>query len=306
MRKLAFKAFLIVLPFALAAGVVAWVDPFAYFPWHSGDPGAARESVAHRLSPPLWKLAAYRHRPAPNILLGDSRMASLDAGRIVTPTGEPFANLGYGGGSVDEAIKTFWFADSLVRLRSATFGLTLDLYNESNSKDRVTGTEQMLAHPGIYLCDRLVLRATYYLLVRAMTGRSPAIGVPPMSPDAFWTYQLDVTARIAYESYRYPRGYRRRLEEIADHCRSRNIRLRFVLLPQHADLEDRAARYGLEAAATRMREDLEEIGETVDLAVLVDRTDRAQFTDPYHFRPEIGQRILDHLWGSASGLPPRP
>ncbi|MEO5616699.1 MAG: hypothetical protein ABIS67_02930 [Candidatus Eisenbacteria bacterium] len=299
MRRLALKTFLILLPFALAAGVVAWVDPFAYFPWNAGAKDPAREDIAYRLSPTLWKLAAFRHAPAPHLLLGDSRMASLDTGRIASLTGEPFANLGYGGGSLDEAIRTFWFADARMPLRSATFGINLDLYNESNAKDRVTGTEKILASPGLYLCDRLVLRATGYALALAGGGRRPALGVPPMSPDAFWNHQLDVTARIAYESYRYPKGYRRRLEEIAAHCRKRGIALRFVIFPEHTDLTARAARFGLDGGADRMRADLQAIGETVDLGSLLDRTDRSLFTDPYHFGPAIEGRIIDHLWSAA-------
>lgn len=300
MGRLALKTFLIVLPFAVAAGLVAWVDPFAYFAWHAASPGPAREGVAERLNPPLWKLAGYRHRPAPHLLLGDSRMASLDADSIAARTGERFANLGYGGGSLDEAIKTFWYADRLVPLRSATFGVNLDLYNEANAKDRVTGTEQILSHPGIYLCDRLVLRATYHLLALSMGGPKPSVGVPPMSPDAFWTYQLDVTARIAYEGYRYPNGYVRRFAEVAEHCRKRNIALRFVIFPEHQDLIGRAARFGLTGGAERMRRDLGTIGETVDLGELVDRGDRSLFTDPYHFNPRVEARIIDQLWG-----PPR-
>ena len=108
------------------------------------------------------------------------------------------------------------------------------------------------------------------------------------------------SARIAYESYRYPHGYRRRLEEIAAHCRERGIALRFVIFPEHADLAARAARYGLSGAAERMWADLAAIGETVDLVPLLDRSDRGLFTDPYHFAPPIEGVIIDHLWGASA------
>jgi hypothetical protein len=124
-----------------------------------------------------------------------------------------------------------------------------------------------------------------------------------MNPEAFWNYQLDVTARIAYESYRDPQGYRRRLAEIAARCRERNIRLRFVIFPEHADLSARAARFRLEDAAGRMKAELESFGETVDLGTIIDRGDRSLFTDPYHFGPPIEGVIIDHLWGEASRRP---
>jgi len=296
MRKLALKTLLIVAPFAAVALAVAWTDPFDYFPWSAGRPAGPRGELAYRMAPALWKLSAFRRHPAPHVLLGDSRMASLDADSIAARTGAKVANLGYGGGSLDEAIKTFWVADSLVALESATFGVNLDLYNEANAKDRVTGTLQMLSHPGIYLCDRLVLRATWATITTALGAAPPAVGVPAMDPAAFWKYQLDVTARVAYEGYRYPEGYRRRLEAVAARCRERNIRLRFVIFPEHRDLTAVAARFTRGDAAARMKSDLERIAETVDLGAGMNVTDRSRFIDPYHFAPEVEREILQRLW----------
>jgi hypothetical protein len=299
MKRFLVKLVLLVLPFAVIAAIVARVDPFEYFPWGAGKLDEARRDIAYRMSPPLWKLTALRRQPAPHILLGDSRMASLDAAQISAQIGAPVANLGYGGGSLDEAIKTFWVVDRIETLRSATFGINLDLYNESNSKDRVTPTEKILRNPALYLCDRIVLRTTWYDLALAATGRHPALGVPPMDKDAFWRYQLDVTARIAYSSYRYPDQYRRRLEEIAEHCRQKNIRLRFLVFPEHRDLAGLAARYGLEGAAARMKSDLSSVGETVDLGGMVDTGDRSLFIDPYHFTPVVGERLIHRVWAGT-------
>jgi len=299
-RALLFRLFLLGLPFAMVAAIVAILDPFHCFPWSRAvAPDNETASLAYRMDPPLWKLAAFRRRPAPNVLLGDSRMALLHSTAIDSLTGERFANLGYGGGSLDEAIKTFWYADRLVRLRSATFGVNLDVYNQANAKDRVTGTIRTLENPALYLCDRLVLRTVWKEIGSRLSGRPATVGVPPMSPDAFWNFQLDVTARVAYESYRYPDSYRRRLEEVAIHCRERGIALRFVIFPEHADLQARAARFHLENARARMEADLARIADTVDLAEVVDTHDRSRFTDPYHFAPEQQAPIVRRLWGSA-------
>jgi hypothetical protein len=156
---------------------------------------------------------------------------------------------------------------------------------------------KVLANPALYLCDRLVLRATWYDLTLDRSGRLPALGVPQMSREDFWKYQLDVTARIAYESYRYPEGYRRRLAEIGQHCRQRDIRLRFLVFPEHRDLIARARSFGLQGANERMLADLRAIGETIDLSDLVDTSDRKNFTDPYHFAAPIAARIIDRVWG---------
>jgi len=301
-RALLLRILALVLPFAVAGAIVAGIDPYRYFPWSASrpiDPGAA--DIAYRMDPPLWKLADFRHHPAPHLLLGDSRMAELDTTAIDSVTGQRFANLAYGGGSLDEAIKTFWHVDRTVPLRSVTLGINLDSFNQSNSKDRVTGTLRTLANPFLYLCDRLVLRTIGMQVRRRLEGKTPVFGAPPMSRDAFWTYQLDVTARIAYESYRDPEGYRRRLAEMAGHCRRRGIALRFVIFPEHADLQARAARYGLAEARARLGSDLSRIAETVDLSDVIDVRDRARFTDPYHFAPDAEAAIVERLWGPGRG-----
>lgn len=304
MRRLLFKAALLALPFALIAAVVAWIDPFACFPWNAERVDPVKQDIAYRMMPPLWKLAAFRNQPAPNVLFGDSRMASLDTPEIERLSGAKFANLGFGGGSLDEAMRTFWLVDRRVKLESATFGVNLDLYNESNAKDRVTGAGKILENPALYVFDRIVLRSALYDLQSARTGKRPAIGVPPMDKDHFWRYQLDVTARIAFESYRYPEAYRQRLQKIATHCRENHIRLRFVIFPEHHDLAAVAKRYGLERGGQRMVDDLSMLGEVVDLRRAVDTTDRAQFIDPYHFGPEIGEWIVRRVWGGAGEGPP--
>jgi hypothetical protein len=301
MRRLIVKSFLLALPFLFVGLITATVDPYHYFVTSLHPENRDWDDIASRMSPTLWKLVAFRKDPSPNILLGDSRMASLDVTRIAVVARASFANLAYGGGSLDEAIKTFWYADSRIDLRSATFGVNLDLYNALNAKDRVTATEQIIDSWVRYLSDRLVIRTVFYDLAVATIGYHPALGTPSMSKDAFWRFQLDVTARIAYSNYRYPESYRTRLEEIAAHCRAKGIRLRFLVLPEHHDLVTEAARYGLADASRRMLDDLSGIAETIDLRAPGKDDDRALFLDPYHFTPEVGVTIIERIWG----MPPR-
>src|SRR5262245_64199418 len=140
MRRLALKLALLALPFAVLALTVWLVDPYCYFGDCPSEERRGWDEIASRVSPPLWKLTSFRRNPAPNILLGDSRMALLDPVQVASIARRPFANLAYGGGSLKEAIATFWLADRLVALRSVTVGVNLDLYNEANAKDRVSGT----------------------------------------------------------------------------------------------------------------------------------------------------------------------
>ena len=303
MRRLVLKLVLLALPFAALALTVRLVDPYRYFGDRAAGERREWDEIASRLSPPLWKLTGFRRHPVPNILLGDSRMALLDPAEIASVARRPFANLAYGGGSLKEAIATFWLADRLVPLRSATLGVNLDLYNEANAKDRVSGTIKVLERSPLYLSDRLVLRTTYYDLLESLTGSKPSLGVPNMSRDEFWEFQLAVTARISYSNYRYPESYHAALAEIASHCREKGIALRFVVFPEHNDLAAQAARYGLAGEMRRMLDDLSSFGETIDLRDAALDADRGRFVDPYHFAPQVAATLIERVWGGPEAAP---
>jgi hypothetical protein len=312
MRRLLLKSCLLALPFAVIAAIVVLVDPYDYFAWNDGRTSQTWDDIASRTLMPLWKLSAYRRHPAPNILLGDSRMGALDAERVSAVTGERYANLAYGGGSLDEAIRTFWLADHWTPLRSVTLGVNLDLYNESNAKDRVSAVAKILNNPALYVCDRVVLGTVWNGFAYRLTGHRPELGVPSMSRDQFWRFQLEVTARVAFENYRRPETQRRRLEEIAAYCRKRGIRLRIVVFPEHRDLVQVQSHYRLEDERLRMVADLRRLGDTTDLRNDSLDADRARFIDPFHFNHAVGDTIIRRVWGgdaaaasvgSATGTP---
>jgi len=300
MRRLLFKLVLLALPFVFYALGVFAVDPFDYFRVSSDLENAFKSAVGGRLDPPLWKLLAYRRSPRAHILLGDSRMNSLDAEQVGAKIGEPVANLAYGGGSLNEAIRTFWIAVDRVPLKSVTIGVNLDTYNDSNMKDRVSPAQAVMNSPALYLCNRVVALGLWYSIRHAMTGWMPDIGRPPMAHDAFWRYQLDVTAKRFYSGYRKPVSYRARLAEVRDECKRRRIKLTFVIFPEHTELMAVARRIGLEPAADAMRNELSTIGSTIDFSRREDWTnDRSLFVDPFHFAPPVAAKIIEQVWSAV-------
>jgi hypothetical protein len=307
MRRFFLRLFLLAAPFGAYALAVWVIDPFDYFRLSEGARRSVKSETAGKLDPVLWKLSAYLRTPRAHILLGDSRMDSLGDERISATIGAPVANLAYGGGSLNEAIRTFWIAAKQPRLASVTIGVNLDTYNQSNAKDRVGPFEAIDRNPALYFTNRLVALAAWYQLWNSLTGFRPEIGRPPMTREEFWRYQLDVTAKLAYGGYRDPVTYRVELADVARECARRHITLRFIVFPEHADLVARAGQSGLGAGAQRMLVDLNRIGTTFDFSERKDWiADKTLFLDPFHFAPPIALKIIESVWGGAAlpgGIP---
>ncbi len=291
------KLLIFSLPVWLYVAVVAAVDPYdALGTGLVGD--EIKLQTAYKLNYALWKLARYRRDPRPLILLGDSRMMELPADSVTARAGMPCANLAYGGGSLREAIDTFWYATGRTRLREVCFGVGTTVFNDSERKDRVSEARACLRNPLLYLININVVRSTAMILTALVTGQEYHIGVPTMTPEQFWQHQLGRTARAAYTAYRYPRKYLDELSVVADYCRRNDIRLTFVVFPRHRDLRRLAAEMGLAEQEKRLREDLAALGEVFDLDYdnAITR-DRSRFRDPFHFKESVVTIVLDSVWG---------
>lgn len=297
-KKMLRKMALFAVPLLLYALVIAAVDPYEMLGVSRIVPTETRRSVALPLHYPLWKLLHYRRDPSPNILLGDSRMMGISPDEVAAATGEQWANLGYGGASLEEILRSFWFAADLVDLRRVVIGVNFNLYSATNAKDRIGEVEAILDNPLLYFSDINVLDATGKLLQRQLLGRRVSVGKPPMSPDEFWRHQIESTTRIFYDNYRYPEDYRRRLREIAEYCRGRGIELKLVIFPSHADLQAQVARYGLEDQYRRFKRDMAELAPVYDFDYVNGLTsDRENFSDPYHLKRSAKRIVIDAVWG---------
>lgn len=300
-RQLFRKLALVLIPFALYGCAIVVVDPYNYFNLFSSGGMSAKKEISFKLNYAMWSLIDFKRDPAPNILLGDSRMLALDAEDIRAASGREWHNLAYGGGSLKEAIATFWFANRTTELAFVTIGLDVNTYNGSDTKDRVSEVESALRNPLLYLTNHTVMKAAWNIVRAQATGRPAKVGVPEGDRQSFWKRQLDVTARLYLANYRDPTTYREQLAQIAKTCRDKGIGLQFIIFPSHQDLMDKIDEYGLGAENESMRQDLASWGTVYDFAWPNEVTaDTASFTDPFHFSQDVAHSIIRTVWGGAS------
>jgi len=286
------------VPAVVCLAVMIMIDPFNFFGVSHVVPDGLKSEISQKINYAMWKMLAYRQDPVPNLLLGDSRVADLDEEYVEDITGVPWTNFGYGGGSLREAIQTFWFASEHVELERVCFGVNLHTYNANNNKDRVSEVEAALRNPLLYCVNANVVTAAGKLITAMIMGEPESIGRPPMTREEFWKFQLEQVTRVYFEGYRYPADYHRDLTEVAEHCRREGIELLFVVMPNHVELQAKVEEHGLVDEAVRFRQDLAQWGPVYDFAFANEMTeDRANYRDPYHFDEDFMQLIVRSVWG---------
>lgn len=257
-----------------------------------------RQAVCEKLSYQHWKMAAFLHSPAPVVILGDSRADHLPVDVFSAALDRPVFNFAFGGGSATDVIDAFWFAAHHTRLERVYIGLNFTMVNAHQQQHHAREADELIANPLRYYLSPFITQATAKLVLHRLAGVAFEPQQPPMDREAFWRFQLEVTARRSYAGFQYAPELRGELDKVANYCREHGIELAFIVFPTHADLQRKVAEFGLEAEYARFKRDLGALGEVFDY-----ETDNAltrdpdNFTDPFHPGPTLSRRIAEEVAG---------
>ena len=108
------------IPFCAYLGIILLIDPYNYFNI-SRFTSKEKKGITNSLNYCFWKAIEFKNNPSQNIIIGDSRADNIDVDRIYRLTGESYFNFGYGGGSLPEMIKTFWYSVKITKLKRVYF-----------------------------------------------------------------------------------------------------------------------------------------------------------------------------------------
>jgi hypothetical protein len=294
LRRFILKALALAGPFLVVAAMIVVIDPYNFWRVSRAIPDDIKIKTSIALNPCIWRMIEYRRSPRPNILLGDSRMGALSQDEVSGVSKQPYANLYYGGASLNEMIDTFWYAASLTKLQNVYMGINFTLYNDYNYTARTETVQALFDNPLLYFTNRSVLKAAYYNAQMALGGTDPKIGVPTVNRDLFWQQTL---SSGYYRQYVYPVRYRKRLRSIADYCRKNSIRLHFIIFPQHIDMQARISHFHLQDEYDKYKRELAEFGATYDYDYKNELTINANdYRDPIHFTPRVTSVLIREIW----------
>ncbi|MDO9254577.1 MAG: hypothetical protein Q7U54_03620 [Bacteroidales bacterium] len=302
MRKFIKWVLIFSLPLIIWFILVVLVDPYNYFSYGPKIiDNRLKMGISYKLNRPLFQLLAFKNHPTPSILLGDSRTACLKSEIINKYTKNDFTNLAYAGGSLVDAINTFWLVSKDNKLSDVYIGINFSLFNKYRRLDMVTEDEKLINNFFLYALNESVFKSTYLILKSLITGKEIQIGVPASSKGKFWIFQLNTIANEQYGLYEYPSNYYTELTEISKYCKKNGINLVFFIPPTHTDLQKKVKQFNLQNFDKKFKNDLEKIGDLYDFDYPSDMTNNYNnFHDPYHFTDSIGEIVVRELFAKET------
>jgi len=328
-----FKQFFIRLlifcsPFLCFALGVLIVDPYNYTGVSRFITDASKKSGFNRdpaLMPfgyTLWNMIQFRRQPSANVLIGDSRVATLNVDYLRKITGQQYYNFGIPGGDCRSICDTFWYVARYTELKRVYIGISFHTYNDWSNRKVFTAPRGILNNPLRYFTDRNVLKTACNIL-RGLTTPKPLPAnrdqfrakkgkeLPPQSgadndhKNETWSIVLQGLAG-EYQRWQYPESTYAELKRISEYCRSKQISLVFVVFPTSIEQQSLIIQAGLADSFSRFKQDIAGLGAVYDFDYPNEITiHRENFVDPMHLTAPILERIMNEVWGSTqSNQPP--
>lgn len=270
------------------------IDPFGLFAKPSIVSENVRVEIASRVNQLLRSFVSFARQPEPNILLGDSQMALFDVHEIDAVTRQSYGNLAYGGGTLAEAIATFWYAAGTVKLQRVYFGVSFYSFID-NPRNRVAAAKRVVTMPLAYFSNGDVLEATWDDIEIQFLHRVVSYG-PAVDRATFWRRQLGELTRRK-DSYPASQGTLTQLRAIASYCRKHGIDLVFVIPPEQDDVRRRIGELGMDREYADFKSTVAGLGQTYDCDIsneLTRNTDN--FRDPFHLTRTAAAQVAESIW----------
>ncbi len=292
------KGLLFAVPFILWILAVVVVDPFDYFNISHAFTETNKIKNAASLNLLIFRMLKEKHEPYENLIIGDSRGESLPLEEINALTGQKFFKLSANALKLNESLDLYNYANKIRPVKRVVFTLNFNEFNEYAFADRVSSVDAMIKNPLIYLFDRSVAQAGYYVVKSALTETNSVNFTPPMREDEFWDYIIQVRGREHYERFRYPEDLYRRLTNMTAVAKTQGTEVTFIIVPNHAEFQGRISEFGLNQTYLRFKHDMSQIGaRVVDFDYFnAMTTDRNNFRDPLHYNEAFGKLIADEVF----------
>ncbi len=247
MKSFIKSSLLFLFPFVLITIGLIYIDAYNLLRQEDNQEWKQlKYAISYKHNYPLYQLPQFEYNPSDIVILGDSRAKALNADVLGQVKNLSAINLAYGGGTIPEAIETFWYLSENHDLKSIYFGLSFNLTNKLNNKNRVGEAIEIKSSIVSYLTSKYCLKSSFKILQSLITNQTVQVGKPKGNKAEFWKYQLENTAAHYLKNYTFGTEYFDELKKIVAYCESENIELTFFIPPNHVDLQNRVNDYSLE------------------------------------------------------------
>jgi hypothetical protein len=291
------KGFIFMLPILAWITIVVIVDPFNYFNISQKISEKAKLESAQKLNSLLYNVIDFKNSPSPHIIIGDSRIRKLPTDRIKELSGDDYHTLHANAAKLNEIIDLFWVADAYSELENVILGVNFNLYNEYAYSDRVTDAKELIKNPLIYIFNLDVLETVYLAVKNEFFGIKKK---EKRNGKLFWEYTINTVASNHYSKWKKPEKTLKRLKELSDYCKQKNINLTLLIVPHHKEFHDQLIKYDLSKAEINFKNKIKEIGKVIDYDFPNRITNcKDCFGDPLHATDSISKVIIEDLFSDT-------
>lgn len=108
--------------------------------------------------------------------------------------------------------------------------------------------------------------------------------------------RVEKGGRSDWKKFVYSEEYYQGLKKITDIAKKKNIKVIFFIPPAHADMQAQVGKWDRRDIYLEHRRRIAKLGPILDYDVPTETTnDRANFTDPYHFKANLARAIAMDL-----------
>lgn len=270
------------------------IDPFNKNRAFSLD--LPKSTISMRMSYPLFKIIEYSRAPKPVIILGDSRAMALSAQLFAEAGVNNIYNFAYGGGTLFEAIDTFWHAANMTKLEKVIFGVPFNLLSEYNATNRFRSAKDLSESNAAYYFSSFVTKASLYNVIKKLTSVSLKPEGPEVGKQVFWRMQLGTNTSMHYGNWTWSPRLFAELRKIVAYCNENDIEVLFVIPPTHVDLQRKITEFDLEEEYANYKLELGKTGPIIDYDFENQVTvNKDNFRDPYHFNRTIAGKMIEQI-----------
>ncbi|MDL2325019.1 hypothetical protein LJC61_07750 [Ruminococcaceae bacterium OttesenSCG-928-A16] len=242
MKKLLRNIALLLLPILLYYGIFIMFEPNNYFGLHKAAAGTDIMAA----------LRNYEDAPTDALILGDSRLAKFDMQLVGSIANREYANLAYGGASLNEQLDILdWAREQNPQLKQVVFMLSFYNLNQAYAHNRMV--IDALNNPFVYLTNLgyniNMLTELAYTITGVPTGGDgetmnptdytyvdftvPATGQTVTIRQKIASHLGDINERC--QNWALNTGELQRLLQTIDDCQQQGIEFIIVMPPAHPD-----------------------------------------------------------------------
>jgi hypothetical protein len=294
------KGLIFMLPVLAWIIIVVIVDPFNYFNISQKISEKAKLESAQKLNSLLYNVIDFKNSPGHHIIIGDSRIRKLPTDRIKELSGDDYYTLHANAAKLNEIIDLFWMADEYSELENVILGMNFNLYNEYAYSDRVTDAKELIKNPLIYIFNWDVLETVYLCVKNEFFG---IIKDEKRDGKLFWKHTINTVASNHYSKWKKPETTLKRLKELSDYCKQKNINLTLLIVPHHKEFHDQLIKYDLSKSEINFKNEIKEIGKVIDYDFPNRITNcKDCFGDPLHTTDSVSKVIIEDMFSDTLSI----